>query len=53
MVKDINPVRGERLGDTGVLGNTLFATTSMAELWKSDGTAEGTVLVRDVDPYAE
>ncbi|GBF00439.1 hyalin, partial [Microcystis aeruginosa NIES-298] len=36
------------------MGNTLFFTANDGvngyELWKSDGTAAGTVLVKDINP---
>ena len=55
MVKDIDP------GATGSIpsyltnvNGTLFFTandgTHGYELWKSDGTAAGTVMVKDIDP---
>ncbi|MFN6567748.1 ELWxxDGT repeat protein [Dendronalium sp. ChiSLP03b] len=59
LVKDINP------GSSGSsIGSTIFSITefkdalyfvadngtSGKELWKSDGTAEGTVLVKDINP---
>ena len=55
MVKDINPAPGEgtvqhmvRLGDV-----VLFASDDGVngdELWRSDGTAAGTTLVKDINP---
>ena len=58
LVKDIESDSGEYYDDgpsdlTGV-GGTLFFTaddgTHGAELWKSNGTRAGTVLVKDIDP---
>jgi ELWxxDGT repeat protein len=56
MVKDINPGGANSFVDlpncTANVGGTLFfaATDGMSgfELWKSDGTAAGTVLVKDI-----
>lgn len=56
LVKDIRPgpLSGIFLGfdRTAVAGNTLYFTADDgvhgSELWKSDGTADGTVLVRDL-----
>ena len=63
MVKDIWPGAGSSLSITNfgdlannfaVVGNTLFFSTSEGvngkELWKSDGTAEGTMMVKDIAP---
>ena len=52
MVKDINS--GSNGGSPGfftAIGNTLFPSrrrTNGYELWKSDGTASGTVMVKDI-----
>ena len=60
LVKDINP-GGEQDGEDGPEGlinvaGTLFFTiddgTNGIELWKSDGTAAGTVLVKDISSGA-
>ena len=55
LVKDINsgpsPHPGAHLAD--VSGTIFFAADDAAngiELWKSDGTAAGTVLVKDINP---
>ncbi|HUR17947.1 MAG TPA: Ig-like domain-containing protein, partial [Acidimicrobiales bacterium] len=57
LVKDINPGTASSNPDNlRALGNTLFFTATNGsltgangtELWKSDGTAEGTVLVKDI-----
>lgn len=58
LVKNIKPgnFSGIQLGAarSAVLGNTLYFTAADdmhgVELWKSDGTAAGTVLVRDIYP---
>jgi ELWxxDGT repeat protein len=58
LVKDINPGRDDGfLGLTGCLANVNGVLVMAAidprhgeELWKSDGTAAGTVLMRDIDP---
>src|SRR5205807_5582603 len=60
LVKDINP--GSAYGfpassspnNLTAVGGTLFFSandgTNGKELWKSDGTAAGTVLVKDINP---
>ena len=52
LVKDINPGSvGSSPGFLTAVGNTLFFQTydgNDIELWKSDGTASGTVLVADI-----
>ncbi|WP_254066404.1 ELWxxDGT repeat protein, partial [Microcystis aeruginosa] len=55
LVKDINPgSSGSFLGNLTARGNTLFFTAydsvNGEELWRSDGTAAGTVLVKDIVP---
>src|SRR5215813_5620846 len=58
LVRDINtaPAGSDPANLTNV-GGTLFFTAitpeTGRELWKSDGTAEGTVLVRDIFPGVE
>src|SRR5262249_1087926 len=58
LVRDINtaPAGSDPANLTDV-GGTLFFTAvtpeTGRELWKSDGTAEGTVLVRDIFPGVE
>ncbi|GAA3524640.1 ELWxxDGT repeat protein [Nocardioides daeguensis] len=54
-VADIQPgTTSSRPGDKAALGNTVYfaATTDAggAELWKSDGTSAGTLLVKDIYP---
>jgi uncharacterized repeat protein (TIGR01451 family) len=52
MVKDINPAAGP--GWLTNVAGTLYFTASDgsngAELWRSDGTAAGTVMVKDINP---
>jgi RNA polymerase sigma factor (sigma-70 family) len=59
MVKDINPGRAGGFPDpwmgnlTNVNGTLFFAAEDGVhglELWKSDGTEEGTVMVKDINP---
>ena len=59
LVKDIRPgsfssFRDNSPGNLTAVGNTLFFTAddgvNGGELWKSDGTAAGTVLVADIRP---
>ncbi|MFN6249748.1 ELWxxDGT repeat protein, partial [Microcystis sp.] len=55
LVKDINPGSvGSYPGFLTAVGNTLFFQAYDGEngrgLWKSDGTAAGTVLVKDINP---
>ena len=54
LVKDINPTGGSNPGNlTNVNGTFFFRADdgiNGAELWKSDGTSGGTVLVKDIDP---
>ena len=55
LVKDINPGgAGSYPSDLTNVNGTLFFTandgTHGRELWKSDGTAAGTVLVKDINP---
>jgi ELWxxDGT repeat protein len=59
MVKDINPGRGNGMPDFGPAHLTLLngiiyfiandGTTGL-ELWRTDGTADGTWMVKDIDP---
>ena len=55
LVKDINPGR-DRLqpADMANVGGTLYfdgrRRHAGEELWKSDGTAAGTVMVKDINP---
>jgi RNA polymerase sigma factor (sigma-70 family) len=59
MVKDINPGRAggfpdAHIGNLTAVGRTLFFTADDGEhgleLWKSDGTEAGTVMVKDINP---
>ena len=57
LVKDINTTLitspgsiGERVDVNGTLYFTMSTPTTGSELWKSDGTVAGTVLVRDILP---
>ena len=55
MVKDINPGSSSSgpADLTNVNGTLYFQADDGAhgfELWKSDGTAAGTVMVKDIDP---
>jgi ELWxxDGT repeat protein len=59
LVKDINPGNASGVGQstdriTAVLGNTLYFRANNGvngvELWKSNGTEAGTVMVRDINP---
>ena len=57
MLKDIGPTgffNGSLPGNLTVVGNTLYFTareeTNGNELWKSDGTTDGTILVADIMP---
>jgi ELWxxDGT repeat protein len=62
MVKDVNPGAGDGLGDRWsawdlvAMGGVLFFQaadgSAGAELWRTDGTAEGTVQVKDISPGA-
>ena len=51
-VKDINPIGSSDPMDLTVVGNTIYFTAWTAasgrELWKTDGTSAGTVLVEDI-----
>lgn len=55
MVKDICPINeGSSLSEMTNINGTLFFVTSDeaygTELWKSDGTEDGTVMVKDINP---
>jgi ELWxxDGT repeat protein len=58
MVKDIRPGEQRSMhsysGSLAAVGGTLFFgaadATNGSELWKSDGTAAGTVMVKDINP---
>src|SRR5437667_10551285 len=56
LVKDINPGGSSFPGALTNVNGTLFFSagdgTNGIELWKSDGTAAGTVLVKDINPGA-
>ena len=58
MVKDINSGSSSSyLDDLTAFGNTLYFTASDGthgnELWKSDGTASGTMMVKDISPGSD
>src|SRR5829696_10591122 len=54
LVADLNPLDGGNPAQLTPVGDTLFFTASDEghgrELWKTDGTPEGTVLVKDLTP---
>ena len=54
LVKNIYPGGDANLGELTEVDGTLFFVGTdaahMRELWKSDGTEAGTVLVKDIDP---
>src|SRR5262249_45599516 len=59
LVQDINPGSASSIGTVGganfaAVGGTLFFVAASpdigTELWKSDGTAAGTTLVKDINP---
>jgi ELWxxDGT repeat protein len=60
LVKDINPTSVNESGSfpadlTNVNGTLFFSAndgTNGVELWKSDGTAGGTVMIKDINPGA-
>ena len=58
LVKDINPGSEDSVPSAlGVVGETLFFSAadpvSGRELWKTDGTETGTVLVKDINVGTE
>lgn len=57
LIKDINPgSAGSNVSYLTIVNNTLFFAANDGvngmELWKSDGTAAGTILVKDINPGA-
>ena len=56
MVADINGTSGSNpqnlINDNGTLYFSAFTAQYGTELWKTDGTASGTVMVQDVYPGA-
>ena len=56
LVKDINPGAGSSSPESFVAGSLFFVAndgTTGRELWKSDGTLAGTVLVKDLNPAGD
>ena len=56
MIKDINPGRGwSNLSGITTVNRIIYFTaddgTHGAALWRSDGTARGTRMVKDINPY--
>ena len=53
MVADINGTHGSTPSDLTALGSTVYFSATDAvhgdQLWKSNGTANGTVMVADID----
>jgi ELWxxDGT repeat protein len=50
MVKEFGPGVSSSLDLLANVGSTLFFATNERELWKSDGTTEGTALVKEICP---
>ncbi len=54
LVKDINPAGGSNIAFLTCVGDLVYfrATDNVhgAELWRTDGTEAGTMLVKDIDP---
>jgi ELWxxDGT repeat protein len=57
MVKDIHSGGSSSPFELNVIGNTLYFyandDTNGYELWKSDGTANGTMMVKDINPLGD
>ena len=50
LVKDIDPSGDSHPRALTQVGDTLFFTVHARQLWKSDGTAAGTVMLKDIFP---
>jgi len=54
LLKDINPNGDSRIAELTVVGNQVFFfaadSANNSKLWKSDGSPEGTVLVKEINP---
>jgi len=57
MVKDINLSGSSDTDEIVAIGNVIYFDTNDDthgyELWKSDGTEEGTVMVKDINPSGD
>lgn len=57
LVKDINPHGSSNPSELTRVGSTLFFAANDGvhgyELWKSDGTAAGTKMVKNIRPYGK
>ena len=56
MVKEISPWGSDTLNSTIINGSLYFAAVDGVhgyELWKSDGTTEGTAILKDINPHGD